>query len=189
MVLASLLGSGGMFDGDEWPSDDGGGGRIESSKQGVLKMKKGIIVGIIAVLVVGIVVTALAIHSKSKDSNKAPASTQSTSSSGSSSSDDMSNTDSGSINGNASTPTVTDKVSITNFAFSPASIRVKKGAVVTWTNNDTTQHTVTADSGTGPHSQPLNKGDTYTYTFADAGTYAYHCAFHSDMTATVTVTE
>ncbi len=78
-------------------------------------------------------------------------------------------------------------VSIKDFSFSPATVTVKKGTKVTWTNNDSTAHTVTADSGNGPDSSTLNPGDTYSFTFSSAGTFAYHCSFHSNMHGTVVV--
>lgn len=83
----------------------------------------------------------------------------------------------------------TNEVAIENFAFSPANITVKVGTTVTWTNKDSTQHTVTIDSGAGPHSQPLAQGDTYSFTFSKAGTYSYHCSIHPTMQAKVVVTE
>jgi plastocyanin len=78
-------------------------------------------------------------------------------------------------------------VTIHNFAFSPASVTVAPGTTVTWTNNDSTAHTVTADSGNGPKSGQLQQGQTYSFTFSQAGTYAYHCSIHPEMKATVTV--
>lgn len=86
-------------------------------------------------------------------------------------------------------PSTADKVSISNFAFTPASITVKKGTTVTWTNNDSVAHTVTADSGNGPNSELLQNGETYSFTFNEAGTFKYHCVPHPSMKATVTVTE
>lgn len=83
----------------------------------------------------------------------------------------------------------TDKVSISNFAFSAAKISVKMGTKVTWTNNDSVAHTVTADSGTGPKSDNISPGGTYSYTFDSVGTFAYHCNIHPDMIGTVTVTQ
>lgn len=83
----------------------------------------------------------------------------------------------------------TDKVSITNFAFSAAKISVKMGTKVTWTNNDSVAHTVTADSGVGPKSDNISPGGTYSYTFDSVGTFAYHCSIHPDMMGTVTVTQ
>ena len=84
----------------------------------------------------------------------------------------------------------THQVSIQGFAFSQSSINVKKGDTVVWANNDSAPHTVTADSGaSGPASQTLNGGNTYSFTFTSAGTFKYHCAFHPGMTGTVLVTE
>jgi len=81
-------------------------------------------------------------------------------------------------------------VTIQNFAFSPASITVKKGTKVTWTNKDSTTHTVTeTDSQKGPDSGNLSPGNSYSFTFDTAGTYHYHCSIHTTMTGTVTVTE
>jgi plastocyanin len=83
----------------------------------------------------------------------------------------------------------TDKVSIANMSFSPADITVKKGATVTWTNNDSITHTVTADSGNTFDSGNLEPGKTFSHTFNDTGTFAYHCNIHPNMTGKVTVTE
>ncbi len=76
---------------------------------------------------------------------------------------------------------------IKNFAFSPVTLTINKGDTVVWTNVDAAPHTVTSDSGSELTSDTLNKGDTYTHTFNTAGTFAYHCAFHSGMKATVVV--
>lgn len=89
----------------------------------------------------------------------------------------------------AGAPVVTDSVAIKNFAFAPASITVKVGTKVTWTNQDTDAHTVTGQNNAGPlNSQPLNTGQSYSYTFTTPGTYSYLCTIHPFMTATVTVT-
>lgn len=86
-------------------------------------------------------------------------------------------------------PVSTNSVSIKDLMFSPESITVKKGTTVTWTNQDNTSHTITADSGTGPDSGTLANGKSYSFTYDTAGTFAYHCNFHSDMHGTVVVTE
>ncbi|HVS78726.1 MAG TPA: cupredoxin family copper-binding protein [Candidatus Saccharimonadales bacterium] len=119
------------------------------------------------------------------NNNNSPASSDTNNSS------DMSNMDmssSSSTPPNQQTPQATNKVSIQNFAFSPASITVKKGTTVTWTNNDSTAHTVTADSGDGPNSQLLSQGQSYSFTFNQTGTFSYHCSIHTYMTGMVTVT-
>jgi amicyanin len=89
------------------------------------------------------------------------------------------------------TSSTTDKVSIKNYEFSPASITVKVGTKVTWTNEDSVGHTVTADdpSSDAPASGTFSKGESYSFTFNKAGTYDYHCEPHPYMKATVVVTE
>src|SRR5689334_8467812 len=81
-------------------------------------------------------------------------------------------------------------VAIRSFAFSPASLTVKVGTTVTWTNQDSDAHTVTSDHSGGPlNSKALNTGGTFSYRFTKAGTYKYLCTIHPFMTATVTVTQ
>ncbi|MGH2560746.1 MAG: cupredoxin domain-containing protein [Thermomicrobiales bacterium] len=77
-------------------------------------------------------------------------------------------------------------VNIADFAFDPGSIEIAAGATVTWTNNDTAPHTVTADDGSFD-SGTLEPGDTFSWTFEQAGSVAYHCAIHPEMTASVEV--
>lgn len=92
--------------------------------------------------------------------------------------------------GNTSNAASTDQVKIANYAFSPDKITIKVGTKVTWTNSDVVQHNVAMDDGAdGPSSPMLGKGDTYTYTFAKAGTYNYHCTPHPYMKGMVVVTE
>lgn len=88
-------------------------------------------------------------------------------------------------------PTATNQVAIRNFAFSPPSITVKKGTTVSWTNQDSTQHSVTPDDETAEFkSSPLlAQGQAYQVTFNTIGTFTYHCTPHTDMKATVTVTD
>lgn len=78
-------------------------------------------------------------------------------------------------------------VEIKNTAFNPATITVKAGDKVTWTNNDGFAHTVTLDDNSFD-SGTLNAAATFDHTFATAGTFAYHCTIHASMHGTVTVT-
>ncbi len=82
-------------------------------------------------------------------------------------------------------------VEIADFAFSPASITVKKGTTVTWTNKDSAAHTATSDNDAAAafDSGSLATGESFSFTFEEVGTYAYHCTPHPSMTGTVTVTE
>jgi amicyanin len=85
-------------------------------------------------------------------------------------------------------PVAAAKVAIQNFAFSPATIMVKVGATVTWTNEDSDPHTVTSKDGSGLDSPTLDKGATYQYTFTKPGQYSYLCTIHPFMLGTVMVT-
>ena len=159
-------------------------------------MGKKVIVLVIAVLIVGGAAYGLTRNKKSdNNSNSSNSNTSQNSSpnpsptSSNSASKESTNSSSNSNNSSSSSQS-TNAVSINNFAFSPKDITVKKGTTVTWTNNDSVTHTVQETDGkSGPKSNDLARGETYTYTFIAAGTYAYHCSIHPDMTGTVTVTE
>jgi plastocyanin len=77
-------------------------------------------------------------------------------------------------------------VEINNFMFTPQTLTVAVGTTVTWKFDDSTQHTVTADDNSF-ESSPMSNGQTFTHTFSAAGTVAYHCSIHPEMTATITV--
>lgn len=79
------------------------------------------------------------------------------------------------------------QVEMKGLAFNPATVTVPSGSTVTWTNNDTTAHTVTFDDASAD-SGALDPRATFDHTFATAGTFAYHCNIHSFMHGTVTVT-
>lgn len=78
-------------------------------------------------------------------------------------------------------------ITIQGFAFSPATITVPVGTKVTWTNQDPATHTVTSDTGAFD-SKNLTTGGTFSFTFSQAGSFAYHCSIHTRMTATILVT-
>lgn len=77
-------------------------------------------------------------------------------------------------------------VSIRDMAYSPASVTVKVGDTVVWTNRDDQDHTVNARDGSFS-SGNLKPGDTFTHRFAKAGKYAYSCSLHPRMKGTVVV--
>jgi plastocyanin len=77
-------------------------------------------------------------------------------------------------------------VDMKNLAFVPASITIKVGETVTWTNSDSTAHTVTGDKGEFD-SGNMDSGKTFSFTFQTAGTFTYHCTIHPNMTGTVVV--
>jgi plastocyanin len=135
-------------------------------------MKNKPIVAVVGVIVVlAVIFGFIALNGNNKDSS-------------SMSSMKMSNSSS---NSNADV-VATNIVAIQNFAFSPATITVKVGTKVTWTNKDSAAHTVTGDSNDGPASGTLAQGASYSFTFSKAGTFSYACSIHPNMKGTVVVT-
>lgn len=78
------------------------------------------------------------------------------------------------------------EATIEGFAFQPGSLEVTAGTTVTWTNVDPAPHTVTAADGSFDSGQ-IASGSAFSHTFEAAGTFAYACAIHPTMTATVIV--
>ena len=63
---------------------------------------------------------------------------------------------------------------------------VTVGSTVTWTNNATTAHTATSNTGAFD-SGTIAIGASFRFTFQTAGTYQYHCNFHPGMAGSVVV--
>ena len=82
--------------------------------------------------------------------------------------------------------TATNAATIKGFSFQPDVVKVKVGAKVTWTNDDTVAHTVTADTNSFA-SGNLQPGGSFSFTFTRPGTYAYHCSIHPSMHGSVVV--
>ena len=103
-------------------------------------------------------------------------------------------------------PSGTVGVTIQDFTFSPASLTIKAGTSVRWTNNGPSAHTTVSDmgawssgvlsppgSGGGVYGGGGSAGGTFEFTFMQPGTYPYHCAIHPPsmypgFVGTVTVT-
>jgi len=88
--------------------------------------------------------------------------------------------------GDSSTTPADNEVVMENLAFVPATLSIPAGTVVTWRNNDSSAHTVTAlensfESGT------LSNGGTFSFTFTQKGTYEYYCRLHPSMTGKIIV--
>ena len=76
--------------------------------------------------------------------------------------------------------------------YSPASLSVPPGTLVTWKNNDQTFHTVTSgDSSTGPDSKfdsgILSPLASFEHTFSAPGIFRYFCTIHPFMSGEVKV--
>lgn len=85
-------------------------------------------------------------------------------------------------------------VEIVGFAFAPAELTISAGSEVTITNLDAFSHTATAGTDDEPMPAVFDSGrlpqdDSFSFAFADAGTYVYYCAVHPAMEASITVEE
>jgi plastocyanin len=75
-----------------------------------------------------------------------------------------------------------------NIKFAPTSLSVKVGQTVTWTNDDSVDHNVTASDGTFKSSN-FGHGKTFSWKATKAGTFKYTCTIHPGMDGTLTVTQ
>ncbi|MDE0525769.1 MAG: plastocyanin/azurin family copper-binding protein [Thaumarchaeota archaeon] len=78
--------------------------------------------------------------------------------------------------------------------FEPYALEALQGQTVSWKNLDEQGHTVASGTpGEGPDgmflSPVVGEGQTYEYTFEDAGTFDYFCTLHPWMLGTVTIRE
>ncbi len=78
-------------------------------------------------------------------------------------------------------------VSIDNFTFTPASLTVKAGTTVTWTNKDDIPHGIASSDNAFTKSKALDTDDSYSFTFTTPGTYQYFCYIHPHMMGTIVV--
>ncbi len=77
-------------------------------------------------------------------------------------------------------------VEIRDMKYAPDTLTIPAGTKVTWINKDQMPHTVT-DRARSFASAALDTGESYSYTFAAAGEFAYFCAVHPFMTGKVIV--
>jgi plastocyanin len=80
----------------------------------------------------------------------------------------------------------TQTVQVTKNGFTPQSATINVGDTVTWHNADTADHQVVADDGSFA-SPVLHADQSYSHTFASAGTVKYHDSFARTHAGTITV--
>lgn len=80
-------------------------------------------------------------------------------------------------------------VSMKDIKFVPHDAEVKVGQKVTWENNESVPHNVTATKGADFKSDTLNEGATFDYTPAKAGTIDYVCTIHPGQDGRLIVTK
>jgi plastocyanin len=84
-----------------------------------------------------------------------------------------------------------DTIDIKDFLYDPEATTVAVGTKITFTNRDSAPHTAT--SGASPKADgvfdtgTLTKGQRKSVKVTKAGTFAYYCAIHPFMKATVIV--
>lgn len=79
------------------------------------------------------------------------------------------------------------QVGILNYKFDPETLTVPVGTTVTWVNHDEVPHSVMSSDKRFTSSGGLDTGESYSYTFTQAGTYGYYCSLHPFMTAKIVV--
>jgi len=92
-------------------------------------------------------------------------------------------------------------ISIIEKTFQPANLTIKAGDSVTWTVTQAIADSHSVTSGSYKDTSTAgkvfdsgiklkNNGDSFSFTFTSAGTFAYFCAVHPDtMSGTITVTD
>jgi plastocyanin len=79
------------------------------------------------------------------------------------------------------------KVTIDNFAFTPATLTIKQGTKVTFVNHDDIPHSIVGVGGKF-RSKALDTDQSFEFTFAGAGDYDYFCGLHPHMKGKIVVT-
>ena len=80
----------------------------------------------------------------------------------------------------------TQSVQVTKNGFTPKTPSVSAGDTVTWHNADTADHQVVADDGSFA-SPVLHADQSYSHTFASAGTVRYHDSYARTHAGTITI--
>jgi amicyanin len=77
-------------------------------------------------------------------------------------------------------------VTIDNFTFAPPELTVAVGTTVKWVNHDDIPHNV-VNKDKVFRSKALDTDDSYSFTFASAGTFDYFCGLHPHMQGKIIV--
>lgn len=78
------------------------------------------------------------------------------------------------------------RVNMGDFFFSPATVTIAVGDIVTWRNTGHEPHTATADDGSFDTGTVV-AGQSGSHMFTSAGNFSYICTIHPNMTGTVRV--
>lgn len=78
------------------------------------------------------------------------------------------------------------QVTIDNFTFRPQILKVRAGTAVTFINHDDIPHSVVSETGRF-RSRALDTDQTFTFSFAKPGEFAYFCGLHPHMKGEIVV--
>ena len=70
--------------------------------------------------------------------------------------------------------------------YAPRAMNVMPGSIISWTNEDMTPHTVTANNNLFD-AGPISPGDSFENVFNTPGEFGYHCSIHPWMTGRVII--
>jgi plastocyanin len=79
-----------------------------------------------------------------------------------------------------------NEVVIDNFTFGPQDLTVAVGTTVKWVNHDDITHSV-VDGNKVFRSKALDTDDSFSFTFASAGSFDYFCGLHPHMQGKIIV--
>jgi plastocyanin len=79
-----------------------------------------------------------------------------------------------------------NEVVIDNFTFGPQDLTVAAGTTVKWVNHDDIPHSV-VDGNKAFRSKALDTDDSFSFTFASAGSFDYFCGLHPHMQGKIIV--
>ena len=83
--------------------------------------------------------------------------------------------------------TGSEKIVISNFNYSPASVTVKVGTTVIFTDEESVEHTATSNVEGLFATGTLNMGQSVRLKMNKVGSFSYHCSFHAFMHGTIRV--
>jgi plastocyanin len=82
----------------------------------------------------------------------------------------------------------TVEVSIQDYRFSPADVRIKAGDTVKWINREKrTSHSVLFPAENGLESERMFPDESWQRKFTQPGSYSYRCGPHEEMKGSIVV--
>lgn len=141
---------------------------------------------IIAIVIIVLALAGLAVYALSARQNQTPAT-----------SDVSSNTDSTTDAEDQAAPTPSERVAITfnSSGFEPSELTVKKGTIITITNNSSNDIQFSSDDhpshleNNEMNLKVLSPGESTSYTPQKVGKWGFHDHLNDTKTGTITVTE